>query len=35
MRYGDLQFTNEVIGDFEGDLDIEPGHSFAKLFKKR
>jgi len=22
MRYGALDFTNEVIGDFEGDLDL-------------
>jgi len=33
MRYGDLKFTNEVIGDFEGNLDKTPkANLFDKIF---
>lgn len=34
MRYGSLDFTNEVIGDFEGDLDLAEVF-FEKLFMRK
>lgn len=34
MRYGQLDFLNEVIGDFEGDLDLAE-HFFDKLFSRQ
>lgn len=33
MRYGQMSFTQEVIGDFEGNLDIEID-SFSRVFKR-
>ena len=33
MRYGDTTFTNEVIGDYEGDLDAAEA-LFMKIYKQ-
>lgn len=33
MEYGNLNFDNEVIGDFEGDLDIEPNQLFSRILR--
>jgi len=33
MRYGEMDFTNEVIGDFEGDLDLADKF-FDHLFER-
>lgn len=30
MRYGQMSFTNEVIGEFEGDLDGEDSEKFLE-----
>ena len=32
MRYGDLGFKNEPIGDFEGALNLTPGARKSESF---
>lgn len=33
MEYGTLDFNDEVIGDFQGDLDIEPNELFKRILR--
>ena len=35
MKFGDMGFVNEVIGDFEGDLDVWLGGENAELRRGR
>ena len=37
MRFGSMDFTNKVIGDFEGDLDeiVPPSQNFFESMFKR
>jgi hypothetical protein len=35
MKYGDMGFDNEVIGEFEGDLDVTTNDGlFERIFTK-
>jgi len=35
MRYGQMSFTNEVIGDYEGDLDLDSEKFLERIFSRQ